>query len=121
MNLDEVRADTRQAYIEAGIEEPDLEYITQEFLDDLESNPEASEPPNDTGESAGAETSGDEAVASWGSLYYDVVFVGLAFYGTIGGDRYVCNGNWGVKNRRWSQRVVVGRCNNRNSLIWRIG
>jgi hypothetical protein len=114
MDLEQVRDDTRAAYAEAGVDEPDLTYITEAFLTDLAANAESTEddalPAADTG----------ATIAQWGSLYFDVVFTGLRFYGTVGGDRYICNSNW-RRYGGWSQRALVGRCSDRNSLIWRIG
>lgn len=119
MDLEQVLSDTRRAYQEAGIDDPDLSYTTQDYLEEMEANASEEDPPS-AEQSEEVPDESPEPIATWGSLYYDVTFSGLRFYGTIGGDRYVCNGTW-RRTSGWSQRAIVGRCSNRNSTIWRIG
>lgn len=118
MNLEEVLADTRRAYAEAGESDPDLSYITQDYLDDMQANADEV----DGAEPAPIQSGETEATLQplWGNLYYNVTFAGMRFYGQRGGESYVCGGNWNQYGG-WRQRALVGRCRNSSALIWRIG
>lgn len=111
MDLNEVIADTKRAYAEAGEDDPDLSYITQEYLDHLEENAEEVDAPAPEQDIA--------TFAATGNLLFDVTFSGFRYYGRRGGENYTCGGNWAISGT-WRQRSIFGRCQNQNALIWRV-
>ncbi len=108
MDLQEVLADTREAYSQAGVDDPDLSYITQGYIDDVERNATESLPDGYTPDEANPEA----------NLLWDVTFMGVKYYGRVLTNG-TCVGPWSMTGI-WRSRSIIRRCPNRNSIIWSI-
>jgi hypothetical protein len=115
-DVEQARVETERAFKEAGIDDADLSYLTQEFVDKGEREA------RDAEEMAGAEVEG-EAAPEWGNRLWNVWFTGgpgSSVYGYLLKTDGTCGGSW-YAVYTWNVRQLLGRCPNRASYIWRVG
>jgi|SRR4051794_20066080 hypothetical protein len=117
-DLQEVHRATAAAYAEAGVEDPDLSYLTQELIDEGEREARALDEVDAEAREASAGPDGAES----GNRLWNVWFAGgpgSQAYGYLlsGG---TCSGSW-YTHYMWHTRSLVGKCPNRSSYIWYVG
>ena len=114
-DLEQIRLETKRAFDEAGVEDPDLSYLTEELVQEAERDARAVEDLGEKGPDG-------EVRPNATNRLWNVWFQGgpgSRVYGYLLRSDGSCGGSWYVYFT-WSARSIDRRCPNRNSYIWRV-
>ena len=118
-NLEDIRRWTEEAYREAGIEDFDLSYLTEDFIQ--EGLREARSAEEVLGKARVDPLA--EAAGPWGNMLFKVWFQGgpgTRVYGYLTRTQRTCGpGTW-YTYLNWRRRQLMWKCSDKNDYIWQI-
>ena len=118
MDVEQARSETEEAFREAGVDDADLSYLTDDYINEVMQSK-----PIEELDSSQFEEEGVEPEAGYNYLYNAVFFggPGSRAYGKIAYSNWSCERNWSA-SYTWRSRQPYGYCVRGGSgFIWKVG
>jgi hypothetical protein len=121
VDIEEVREQTLAAFAEAGITDPDISYITEDYIRNCtENGVQDTESFDYAGEGIEPPTSeGPESAPLACQVFFDCWFTARTFGGAFGDANGNCTSGWRL-SRTWASRAYLGQCRNNVRHRWRV-